>query len=452
MRTTSLHILPNRGICEITVRIYVLGAILKNENMSSTEEENYTEYDYFKKRKTDKIYVSKVFPYKSFSGSKFKEQRFIKKVFDKSEDNEFVKVKGEIVLRSSSSGRDQVSAIIVSDGNDKFMSFTLQKFRENPKSGLNPILESSFSFRQGEFVALLKFLSDLKFIDFEDKSRFTISDSENINNKISLLFRTPEDADNLINQNDVQLISSFLSIKGSERVDLLKSLRNMVLSKEDLDILSGRKEGLELFKKELYRDEQEWNEKQWQNFFKDNPWIFGYGLDYRFLNIIQKEASVSNVDLDGKQTVISDFLLSDTRFTVLVELKRPDTPLFESDANRSKSWRLSKDITNSVSQILTQKAEWEYKSQTEQFDSEDKRIEEKTVNPKTILIIGNTSQFSGNDRESIIKAKTFELYRRNSRNIEIITFDELYERASFIVNNKTAASEETNLKTDDLPF
>ncbi len=33
-----------------------------------------------------------------------------------------------------------------------------------------------------------------------------------------------------------------------------------------------------------------------------------------------------------------------------------------------------------------------------------------------------------------IKQKTFELYRRDSRNVEILTYDELYERAYYIVN------------------
>ena len=158
------------------------------------------------------------------------------------------------------------------------------------------------------------------------------------------------------------------------------------------------------------------------------------------------------MDLDGKQTVITDFLMSDSRFTVIVELKRPDTPLFESGGNRSKSWKLSKDLTNAISQILTQKAEWEYKSQTEQFDNECNLIEEKTIDPKTLLIIGQTSQFSGTDRESKIKAKTFELYRRNSRNIEIVTFDELYDRASFIVNNKLDSEQKSEIEIDDLPF
>ncbi len=70
--------------------------------------------------------------------------------------------------------------------------------------------------------------------------------------------------------------------------------------------------------------------------FKRNSWIFGYGLDYRFLSILQKEASVSSVDLDGKNEVKADFLLGDNNFTVIVELKRPDTSLFEKDKNRSE--------------------------------------------------------------------------------------------------------------------
>ncbi len=420
--------------------------------MSLSENENLSDYDYFKLRKLDKIYVGKVFPYKTFGGSIPKKQRYIRKVFEKSEDNEYVKVKGEIVLRCSQSGRDQVNVIVVSDEEEKSMSFTLQKFRDNPKSGFKPIIETNFTFYRGEFIALLKFLSDLKFINLDDDTRFTVDDKENLDKKISLWLPSSENEGVLVSRNDGQLISAISRFKGDARETLLKSLRNQVLTKKDLDILSGRKEGLETFKSELYKETQDWNEKNWQSFFNDNPWIFGYGLDYRYLNIIQKEASVSNVDLDAKNTVISDFLLGDTRFTVLVELKRPDTPLFETAGNRSKTWRLSKDITNSISQILTQKAEWEIKSQTEQFDSSGELIYEKTIDPKTILVIGNTSQFKGTDRESVIKAKTFELFRRNSRNIEIITFDELFEKASFIVNNELKTEKVIESIDDDLPF
>ncbi|HEX7411975.1 MAG TPA: Shedu anti-phage system protein SduA domain-containing protein, partial [Bacteroidales bacterium] len=118
------------------------------------------------------------------------------------------------------------------------------------------------------------------------------------------------------------------------------------------------------------------------------------------------------------------------------EIKKPATPLFNTKKNRSESWELSDELTFALSQILSQKAEWEIKSRSKQFDSEDHIINQNTFDPKTILIIGNSDQYSGTSKNDLIKAKTFELYRRNSKNIEIITFSELYERAYYIVNQK----------------
>ena len=40
--------------------------------------------------------------------------------------------------------------------------------------------------------------------------------------------------------------------------------------------------------------------------------------------------------------------------------------------------------------------------------------------------------------ENIIKRDTLERFKRNNRNVEILSFDELYERAYFIVYNKIA--------------
>lgn len=231
----------------------------------------------------------------------------------------------------------------------------------------------------------------------------------------------------------VTLQEIFEKIKGEDRIELLETIKKQKLSKEDLDILNGRKEGLEIFRRNLF-EETNWDEKDWQKFFENNTWIFGYGLDYKFLTIIQREAHVSNTDLDGKNSVITDFILGSNKFTVLVELKRPDTKLFDTKKNRSESWSLSSYLTNSISQILTQKAEWEIKSQTEQYDIDENPIRQRTIDPKTILIIGNSVQYEGETKTDKIKAKTFELYRRNMKNVEIITYDELYQKANFIVN------------------
>ncbi|QXP74705.1 DUF4263 domain-containing protein [Tenacibaculum sp. AHE15PA] len=415
------------------------------------------ELDYFKQRNSSRIYVSKSFPYLKFRGIFTNEKRFVKKVFKKETINEFAEVKGEIVLRETGifENKYQVSAIVYSIKDTNLLEFTLQKFTENQETGISkPIQETAFSFSQDEFTELLKFLSDLKFLDFSNKDRFVIEEGTLPNRKILLNLTKPDTSKILVDKDLAELVDKLSDLDKDKRESVLETLRNNVLTKQDLNILSGRKDGLEIFK-ELFK--KNITEPEWQIFFKQNSWIFGYGLDYRFLSILQREASVSSTDLDGKNEVKLDYLLGDKNFTIIVELKRPDTPLFEKDKNRSESWKLSKDLTYAVSQILSQKAEWEIKAQTEQFDENGNKIEQDTVDPKTILIIGNTNQFSGSTKTDLIKKKTFELYRRNSRNIEIITYDELLERAQFIVNDGTV-SEETEEKKqvendyDDLPF
>lgn len=196
-------------------------------------------------------------------------------------------------------------------------------------------------------------------------------------------------------------------------------------------------------------------EKVWQYFFNKNPWIFGYGLDYRYLKILQKEANLSEAEIDGTNSVVADFLMADSRFTTFVELKKPTTPLFGKSKNRSNSWKLSNDLIDSVSQILEHKAAGQIKLDKTHY-VEGQPVAQKAFDPKVILIIGNWSELgeSATPLEQEIKKKTFEIFRRDSKNIEILTFDELYERAKFIAvgdeaNDELAPFDEED---DDFPF
>ena len=398
---------------------------------------NWEEYDYFIRRVPGKIYVSKVFE-SGFSllNTEKREKRFIQKVIDKKHYQfEKLDVTGHIVLRESDTHRDQIKALVY--GNDpKLLQLTLQRFRTDTG---NPYRADAFSFRQSEFIELIEFLKIIKFLDLSNKDNFNILQSDIGTKKV------------LVDIADKEIINVIKNYSGEKREQFLNLLRNQNITKEDLDILSGRKSGLDDFRKAL-NDNNNWTEPKWQQFFENNTWIFGYGLDYRFLQILQRESSISNVDLNGKNTVKTDFLMGDKNFTVIVELKKPTTSLFEKEQDRSESWRLSKDLTYAISQILSQKAEWQLKSEKENFDNKGNLINQRTFDPKTILIIGLSEQFSGDDRISKIKAKTFELYRRNMRNIEIFTYDELLERAQFIVEHNDNQTAEAANKEEDLPF
>jgi Domain of unknown function (DUF4263) len=60
------------------------------------------------------------------------------------------------------------------------------------------------------------------------------------------------------------------------------------------------------------------------------------------------------------------------------------------------------------------------------------------IEPRTFLVVGNSTQLTGNDD----KIACFELFRRNVRSPEIITFDELLHRARFIVEHLSSDSSE----------
>ncbi len=247
-----------------------------------------------------------------------------------------------------------------------------------------------------------------------------------------------------------------------------------IVTNEDIVNTGYRKKEIAVFRKLLeepnfwveYRiaegitDNKE--EKVWQYYFKKNSWIFGYGLDYRYKGILQDEFFASGTDADGSNTVITDFLLADKRFTTFVEIKKPSTSLFKAGINRSKSWKLSNELIESVSQILEQKASGQIKIENEELFTEDGvLITQKAFDSKVILLIGNLDieeKRASNQREWAYKLRTFELYRRDSRNIEIITYDELYERAKYIIeadnltptNSSNIASEEQDV--EDLPW
>lgn len=224
-------------------------------------------------------------------------------------------------------------------------------------------------------------------------------------------------------------------------------VRNGLITSHDIVNIGYRKAQLEEFERMLTDTRQvmayaeregvrtDQPEKAWQHFLGRNEWIFGFGLDYRFLGILQDEAVVGTPDLAGRDASVSDFLLGATHFTVLVEVKRPETPLFGGSKARSGAWRLSTDLMESISQVLQQKASWQAKAETNaagNYDRQGSVIQQRTVDPKCILVIGSDSAFVGSDSEREAKLRTFELFRRDSRNIEVLTYTELYERAAFV--------------------
>jgi hypothetical protein len=301
---------------------------------------------------------------------------------------------------------------------------TLQTFKSRAGGWYEGYEKEAFTFRSDEFERLLEFLRRLKFIDLSNEERFQIEDlSEAAGPKI------------ITDAFDRALIGKIKKLDANERERLFRSLHDN-LTQEEINLLLGRRQALEQFDATL--SSGAWSETEWQDFFEVQNWVFGYGLDYRIMRQFDREMVVGAGGTDNREKPTVDFLMNFTDYTVLVEIKRPDTPIFQTQkAARAGTWRFSTDFMDAISQVLEQKAEWLNAAQSgEHFNKAGtSRLEARTRDAKTILVIGNRAEFgrSGNVREANIKRDTFELFRRDTRSLEIITFDELLERANFII-------------------
>lgn len=306
---------------------------------------------------------------------------------------------------------------------------------------------SKFNFAQ--FKAFLSFISEIDLKGITEKRLKLLDDQE-------------------LDPDTIRSMKTLLSKNGG--ADLVETLINEgIISSKDIVNTSFRKRGLQIFKNlkdnpeywRTYADENDLSnhseEKVWQYFFEKNEWIFGYGLDYRYQKILQTEIRLSDAELDGTNTVIGDYLLGDNFFTTFIELKKPTTPLFGNKSNRSNSWKLSNDLIESVSQILEHKASGLVRLDKSQYVNGEP-LNQKSYDSKVILIIGDWKELdkAKTTLERDVKKKTFELFRRDSRNVEILTFDELYERAHFIAEGaKVTKVESEKFDNEDeeiLPF
>lgn len=381
------------------------------------------EYEFFKLRKEGKTYISKVF---TFNEQNPERVRQVRMVIEGNDQIHFGEIEGAMCLRLTGNTRKtQVSALISQD-NKKVKRLTLQSFKLRAGDWIEAVEKDEFTFRADEFGRLLAFLDQIKFIDLSNEENFPIED-----------ISTGVGPRTIIDASDIQIIERIKRMPHGQKDRLLQALQGS-LTGDEINILLGRKQGLEDFEKHMSLGD--WTETQWQDFFDRQQWVFGYGLDYRVMRQFDREMTVGSGGSDNQNKPSVDFLMSFTDYTVLVEIKKPDTPIFKANkGGRAGTWDFSPDFMSAVSQIIEQKAEWLSFAQIGEHHNKagTETLTARTRNAKSILVIGSRDEFirAGNPRAANIMRDSFELFRREARSIDIITFDELLERAHFITRS-----------------
>lgn len=179
-------------------------------------------------------------------------------------------------------------------------------------------------------------------------------------------------------------------------------------------------------------------EGDWQAYFERNPWVFGHGLNYVFLDKVgpKLEARTTGSAFDRPGKTADGLMRTRAEISqyVLIEIKRDSTDLLQNDRYRSGCWAVSDELSAAVTQ--TQKTVHEFARNRFRDVLKDAKGNETgeiaySVEPRSYLVIGNMTELRGNGD----KIACFELYRRNVRSPEILTFDELFHRARCIVDN-----------------
>ena len=233
-------------------------------------------------------------------------------------------------------------------------------------------------------------------------------------------------------------------------------VKNGQLSGADIVNIAYRKKQLEVFERLLsgraaidaYRTEHKVRktgaEAVWQHFFEANTWIFGYGLNFVFNQALEGkrlEQVVKGHDVTGAGKRPDAFLKTTgiVSSLCLVEIKTPDSTLLEEHQYRSECWRAADELSGGISQAqkTVQKTLENLGAEFRPEDAGGNPTGEVlySYRPKSFLLIGSLSQFKAEHGINREKFGSFELLRRNTLEPEIITFDELLERARFIVSN-----------------
>ncbi|MBB3195857.1 Shedu immune nuclease family protein [Roseateles terrae] len=372
-----------------------------------------------KNKRTDKTYISSRVD--TVNGP----LRIASKVFE-SEGIVHAREKGNVVLRRTPKARTEIVAKFLEA--DRMPSVvTIQAF--SGTTGLPH--QTHFSFVADEIPKLLTFFQNIAKVEFNGPGRVNISDAE-----LERLVLSRDQASRLVHQNE----ALFSEIAQSE------------LTKDDIVALGYRKKQLGVFHRLLSEPqffEQaktakgiRGDEPLWQAFFEKNQWIFGYGLSYFFVTGFdgrKLEQVVKGYDLlsHGKR---ADGVMK-TRGIInalcFVEIKHHNTPLLDPTPYRGGCYMPSRELSGAVAQVQGTVAagmETLY-GLIEPSHDDGTPTGERVYNyrPRAFVVVGSLAQLQGETGVNREKLRSFEAYRNSITGIEIITFDELYERSRFIV-------------------
>ncbi|SFU73001.1 FoF1-type ATP synthase, membrane subunit b or b' [Aliiroseovarius crassostreae] len=162
------------------------------------------------------------------------------------------------------------------------------------------------------------------------------------------------------------------------------------------------------------------NENKWQKFFEDDPFLLSFAFGYPLV-CVNGQSYVGGRRIDGKGEKIGDFLYKNSvnNNAALVEIKKPQSPVVKRC--RDGVFGPHDELSGGVTQVLDQRYHFTRKFPLHQSDNDwhgENEVADYEID--CVLIVGTMPT----DKD---QRRSFQLYRKNSHGVRIVTFDEVLE-------------------------
>jgi hypothetical protein len=163
---------------------------------------------------------------------------------------------------------------------------------------------------------------------------------------------------------------------------------------------------------------------------------------------VQGQASVGGLKIDGTGEKITDFLFKNslTNNVGIFEIKRPATALVSKKSYRTGVFGPSKELAGSITQVLDQRYQLQKSLLAKKDSSRDYSLEQYSL--RCCLIVGTVPD--GDDEK-----KSFELIRNELKDVDVVTYDELFEKLvqlrDFMRGARTVGASSEEATVDSVP-
>jgi len=300
-----------------------------------------------------------------------------------------------------------------------------ENIKEISLSQLRPAEGVQLELKSAELHHLLKNLADLYRIHRKEGVPKGRSTYVKVTDQISELGRVSEEE-----------FQQYLEINKTTGIEIFRRLAQWLSQIDDRELVLSSLESLELdnLKQlniivglgslkhslrtwETFRDNSD--EEFWQNELLNNSFILSQIFSYPIV-VIKGKAYVGGKSVSNTGGNIVDYLCKNelTDNAVLVEIKTPMTPLVGKQY-RAGVYNISEEMSGSVIQVSNYA-----NSLSKHYNGlvSDTPTRFQTFKPHCVVIAGNCQK----ELDEVDKRKSFELYRNGLKDVEVVTYDELF--------------------------